>query len=94
MQDGLAVQADQRDALARNRKSLKKRLDRRDMGVGHVALELELRRLGFAQVRDHRAQALGHVLGVGEGRGGPGLRAAPRRRFRSARRRSRPSTCR
>ena len=43
------------------------------MGVGHVALELELRGLGFAQVRDHRAQALGHVLGVGEGRGGPGF---------------------
>ena len=44
MQDGLAVQADQRDALAGNRESLEKRLDRRDMGVGHVALEIGLRR--------------------------------------------------
>ena len=73
MQDGLSVEADQRDAVARNRKSLKERLNCRDMGVGHVALELELRGLGFAQVGDHRAQALGHVLGVGEGRGGPGF---------------------
>jgi hypothetical protein len=67
------MQADQRDAVARNRKSLQESLNRRDMGVGHVALEFELRGLGFAQVRDHRAQALGHVPGVREGRGGPGF---------------------
>ena len=48
MQDRLAMQADEGDPLAGKRKSLKKRLDRRDMGVGHEALELELRRLGFA----------------------------------------------
>ena len=51
MQDRLAMQADQRDALARDRKPIEKRLDRRDMGVGDVALELGLRRLGFARVR-------------------------------------------
>ena len=68
MQDGLAVQADERDALAGNGKPLEKRLDRRDMGVGHQALELELRRLGLAQVGDHRAQALRDRRRIGEGR--------------------------
>ena len=58
MQNGLAVQANERDLFARKRKLVKKRLDRRDMGVGHQALEFELRRLGFAQVGDHRAQPL------------------------------------
>ena len=73
MQDGLAVQADESNAVAGDRMSLKKRLDRRDMGVGHQALKLELRRLGFAQVGDHRAQALSDSRRVGEGRGRPGL---------------------
>ena len=40
MQDGLPMQADQRHALARNRKSPEERFDRRDMGVGHLALEI------------------------------------------------------
>ena len=52
MQDGLAVQADESDALAGNRKPVKERLDRGHMGgVGHQALELELRRLGFSSSR-------------------------------------------
>ena len=67
------MQADQGDALARNRKPFEERLDRGDMGVGHVALELGLRRLGFARVGDHRAQAPRHRLRVGEGRGGAGF---------------------
>ena len=67
------MQADQRDALARDREPLEERLDRRHMGVGHVALELELGRLGFAEIGDHRAQALGHGLGVGDSRGRPGF---------------------
>ena len=58
MQNGLPVQANERDALAGHRKPLEKRLDRGDMGVSHQALEFELRRLGFAQVGDHRAQTL------------------------------------
>ena len=73
MQNGLAVQADERDPFARNGKALKERLDRRDMGVGHQALEFELRRLGFAQVGDHRAQTLRDLRRVGESRRGPGL---------------------
>ena len=73
MQNGLAVQTDERDALAGNGKSLEKRLDRRDMGVGHQALEFELRRLGFAQVGDHRAQTLRDLGRVRESRRGPGL---------------------
>ncbi len=54
MQNGLPVQANERHALAGKGKALEKRLDRGDMGVGHQALEFELRRLGFAQVGDHR----------------------------------------
>ena len=72
MQDGLAVQANKRDARAGNGKLVEKRLDRGDMGVSHQALELELRRLGFAQVGDHRAQALRDRLRVRESRRGPG----------------------
>ena len=40
MQNGLAMQADQRDAFARDGEALEERLDRRDMSVRHVALEL------------------------------------------------------
>ena len=54
-------------------KRVEKRLDRRDMGVGHVAFELGLRRLGFARVGDDGAQALRATSGIGKGRGGPGL---------------------
>ena len=73
MQDRLAVQADKCDALARDREPIEKRVDRRDMGVGHQALELELRRLGFAQVGDHRAQTLRDLRRIGESRRGSGL---------------------
>ena len=48
MQDRLPMQADKGDPLTGERKSFEERLDRRDMRVGHEALELELRRLGLA----------------------------------------------
>ena len=67
------MQPDQRDGLARNRKSPKKGLDRRDMGVGHLALEIRLRRLRLTGARDDCAQALRDPLGVGESRGGAGF---------------------
>jgi hypothetical protein len=53
--------------------SLDKRLDRSDMGVGHEALELDLRRLGLAQVGHDRAEALRDLVRVGESFGGPGF---------------------
>ena len=66
MQNGLTMQADERDTVAGNRKPLKKSLDRRDMGVGHVAFERRLRRLDLARIRDDCAQASRGPLRVGE----------------------------
>ena len=59
VQDRLAVQADERDALARDAEAVEKGLDRRDMGVGHRALEFGLRLFRFGGVGDDGAQGAG-----------------------------------
>ena len=42
------------------------------MGVGHLALELELRLFRLARARHHRAQCARERFRIGEGRAGAG----------------------
>ena len=75
MQNGLAVHADERDALAGNGETIEKSLNGGDVGVGDDALEFDLRLFRFAWVGDHGAERRRCPLGVGKGRGGTGLDA-------------------
>ena len=67
------MQAGERDLLAPDPEPLHEGLDRGDMRVGDGAFQFGLRLLRLRRVGDDGAQGARRRLGIGEGRGRPGL---------------------